>query len=270
MFITLAAVARDAIIDGQYPVGRKGDHMKTNDSGHDTGGPVTASETTPQTGPNSRSASTPMPSAPTRFKAIDVFHTCIDRAQNLLKIHKRAHGKRSKPEKYLADAHRAAVVLAVSALDAYVRTVVIERIRTLLLEKKQLPQSLSCKIKTFLKEDGLLEAARQTDLLDRVEKALSSDFERRSFQGSKVIEEYLELSGLPNVFSRIAKNMNANEQLLVEQLDGFTQRRHVIAHRGDLDLTKNPPDENDIKMPDATDCIKLMQRIASAINGIGV
>ena len=262
--------AKAGIAPVRRNVGRKGDYMKKNTSDRDTGGPVTATETTPQTGPNSPAAPPPTPGAPARFKAIDVFHTCIDRSQNLLKIHKRAHGKRSKPEKYLADAHRAAVVLAVSALDAYVRTVVIERIRTLLLEKKQLPQSLSCKIKIFLKEDGLLEAARQTDLLDRVEKALSSDFERRSFQGAKVIEEYLELSGLPNVFARIAKNIDVNEQLLVEQLDSFTQRRHVIAHRGDLDLTKNPPAENDITMPDATDCIKLMQRIAGAIDRIGV
>ena len=235
-----------------------------------TGGKVTARKTAPQTGVVVSQSIPVAPGAPPSYKAIDVFNKCIERAQNLHKIHKRAHGKQSKPEKYLADAHRAAVVLAVSALDAYIRTVVIERIRTLLLEKKPLPQSLSCKIKSFLKEDGLLEAARQSDLLDRVEKALSSDFERRSFQGSKVIEEYLELSGLPNVFARIAKDLDVNEQLLIEQLDGYTLRRHVIAHRGDLNLTKNPPTENDINMPDSNECIKLMQRIAGAIDGIGV
>ena len=220
---------------------------KKKDARQDIGGPVTATATSPQTGPSSTSTSRPVPGAAVGFRAIDVFNTCLTRAKNLLKIHERAHGRRSKPEKYLADAHRAAVVLAVSALDAYVRTVVIERVRTLLLEKRQLPNSLASKIKIFLKEDGLLEAARQTDLLDRVEKALASDFERRSFQGSKVIEEYLELSGLPRAFDRIAKDLDVNEGLLVNDLDSFTQRRHVIAHRGDLDLTKNPPTENEIK-----------------------
>ena len=59
----------------------------------------------------------------------EVFNYCIERAENLIKIHQAAHGKKTKPEKYLADAHRAAIVLSISALDAFIRTFVIEKIR---------------------------------------------------------------------------------------------------------------------------------------------
>ena len=67
----------------------------------------------------------------------EIFVFCIERAENLLKIHKAAHGKKIKPEKYLANAHCAAIVLSISALNAFIRTFVIERIRQILLKKSE-------------------------------------------------------------------------------------------------------------------------------------
>lgn len=64
-----------------------------------------------------------------RVTPYDVFLLCIERARNLIKIHKAAHGNKARPEIYLADAHRASVVLAVSALDAYMRSFLIHKIR---------------------------------------------------------------------------------------------------------------------------------------------
>lgn len=46
------------------------------------------------------------------FTSWDLFLLCIDRAKNLLKLHQAAHGKRAKPERYMADAHRAAMLAA--------------------------------------------------------------------------------------------------------------------------------------------------------------
>ena len=66
-----------------------------------------------------------MPAAGTggpTLTSFDIFGFCIERAQNLIKIHKAAHGRQERPERFLADAHRAAIVLAISALDAYVGT----------------------------------------------------------------------------------------------------------------------------------------------------
>jgi hypothetical protein len=202
------------------------------------------------------------------FDAFEVFKISITRADNLLRIHKAAHGKKSKPERYLADAHRAVIVLAISALDAYVRTLFIEKIRELLVDGKEIPVSLESRIKSYLKEDGLLEAARKGDLLGRVEKAIQNDFDKKSFQGCKIIEEYLEMAGIKNVFKVIAEKANMNETLLRTQLDSYTNRRHLIAHRGDHDLTKNPPEETEIKKDYAINCIKLIRKIVNYINSL--
>lgn len=201
--------------------------------------------------------------------ALDIFGLCITRAENLIQIHAAAHGTRARPAPFLADAHRAAIVLAVSALDAFVRTFVIGRIRRLLADKTAtLPDSLSDRIKRFLKEDGLLDAARKDDLLERVEKAFRSDFERKSFQGTKNISEIMKLVGHDDIFHEIASNAQCNEDRLKSDLDKYTSRRHVIAHRGDYDLTQRPPVEQQVLKKDAVACIKLVKTIAETIQDL--
>jgi len=55
---------------------------------------------------------------------------------------------------------------------------------------------------------------RKDDLLERVEKALRSDFERRSFQGTKNIEEHLRIAGYEDVFHEVAVKAHLNEDAL--------------------------------------------------------
>jgi len=201
------------------------------------------------------------------MSSFEIFNCCIERAKNLLKMHEAAHGKKAKPEKYLADAHRAAIVLAISALDAFIRAFVITRVRSLLGDKTMiLPPPLVEKIKAFLKDDVLLEAARKDDLLDRVEKAFRNDFEKQSFQGTRQITESLKLVGYSDIFHQVAISAEENEDTLRGRLDRFTQRRHAIAHRGDYDLSVNPPEEQSITKKDAQECIKMVILIATHIN----
>jgi hypothetical protein len=159
--------------------------------------------------------------------------------------------------------------LSISALDAFIRTFVIERIRKLLLQKSDpLPALLIEKIKKICDADSLLEAARKDDLIERVEKAFLSDFEKRSFQGTKNIEEILKLIGIKNVFHTVALNAKMNEDQIKENLDNYTNRRHLIAHRGDYDLKQQPPKENVITKKYAEDCIKLVNVVAEYIKDL--
>ena len=204
-----------------------------------------------------------------RVTSYGIFKLCIERAKNLIKLHAAAHGKQAKPEKYMADAHRAAIVLAVSALDAFVRTFVIRQTRVLLADRtRALPGALADQIKKFLKDDQLLDAARKDDLLDRVEKAFQNDFERRSFQGVKNITEYMKMVGYEDIFHDVAIDAGVNEETLKKDLDKFTKRRHVIAHKGDYDLNQNPPKENIVTKKQAEDCIRLVTKIAKHIDGM--
>jgi hypothetical protein len=199
----------------------------------------------------------------------NIFLLCIERAKNLIKLHKAAHGRRSKPEKYMADAHRASIVLAVSALDAFIRTFVIARIRELLANKTTLlSDTLTSQIKAYLKEDGLFQAARHDDLLDRVEKAFQADFDKKSFQGTANISNCMKLIGYDDIFHEVALKAELNEDTFREEIDKFTQRRHIITHKGDYDLNENPPKENMVIKKDAEDCIKIVSTIAKYVNAL--
>ncbi|MBI3563699.1 MAG: hypothetical protein HY079_00725 [Elusimicrobia bacterium] len=202
------------------------------------------------------------------FTPYDLFLKCLERARNLLLIHSQAHGKQAKPERHLSDCHRAAIVLTIAALDAYVRALVLDRISGILLDKSfPLPPPLAARIKSLIKEDALLEAARNEDLVERVEKAFKGDFEKKTFQGIDAISEALELIGVKNIFHEIAIGKKANEDTLRRDLQLFTQRRHTIAHRGDYDLTQTPPRENPITKTEAEACIRLVALIGSGIHG---
>lgn len=147
------------------------------------------------------------------------------------------------------------------------RTYVIEGVRQLVaIRNTPLPEHLSTHIKKFLKEDGLLDAARNDDLLDRVERSFRVDANRKSFQGTKNISEYMLLVGIADVFHDVAIKAAVNEETLKKDLDRFTTRRHVIAHQGDHDLTQNPPKENAITKHDAEECIQLVKTVAEAID----
>ena len=147
---------------------------------------------------------------------------------------------------------------------------VVAKVRQLLADRSHgIPAPLADQVKRFLKEDDLLDAARKDDLLDRVEKAFRSDFERKSFQGTKNIAEYMKMVGYDDIFHAVAVKAKMNEDSLRGDLDRFTKRRHVIAHKGDYDLDQHPPKENLVTKKTAQDCIKLVTTIAKHINAIG-
>ena len=215
-----------------------------------------------------RGAATPPPHVPptTPFA---FFERSIDRAQNLLTIHHMVHGEASRPPMLLADIHRASIVLAVSALDAYIRTLIVNRVLSKLKDiSKPLPNKLRDELKLLLGQDELLDAARVGDLPSRVEKALKEKFEESSFQGVSRISQALKLIGIDDIFKDVARSASMNEQELKEGLGRFTNRRHIIAHCGDYDLTQSPPCENPVKMKDARECISLVRKIAAEIEKV--
>lgn len=213
------------------------------------------------------SASQPPHIPPTTPFAI--FERSINRARNLLIIHKMVHGAASRPPMLLADILRASIVLAVSALDAYIRTLVVGRVLFKLKDVSQpLPNKLREELKTLLGQDDLLDAARIGDLSSRVEKAMKEKFEESSFQGVARITQAMRLIGIDDIFKDVARSASKNEQELKEGLGRFTKRRHIITHCGDYDLTQTTPNENPVKKKNAEDCITLVHAIAKEIEKV--
>lgn len=240
----------------------RGAQVQAKGKGADAKGATPPPQTDPS--PGAPSATTPA------LTSFDIFELCVARARNLIKLHQAAHGKAGKPEPYASDAHRGAIVLAIAALEAFVRDFVIHHARQRLSNKAQtLPDALKDRIKKFLNDDALLDAARKDDLLERVEAAFRSDFEKRSFQGTRNIEDLFRVVGFDSIFHEVAVSAGINEDTLRAQIEGFTKRRHAIAHRGDYDLNQRPPRENGITKRDAEDCVRLVCLIAKHMHEVG-
>jgi hypothetical protein len=196
-----------------------------------------------------------------------IFEASVKRASNLIEIHALAYGAKGKPPGPMTDALRAAVVLAVSALDAYIRTLVIDRIvATVADPKKKVPDKLREKIKGCLGHDVIFEAARQGDFSSKVEKAMRDEFDDQSFQGVKKIVEAMRLVGHEDIFEKIAEAAGINEKQLKSTIGTFTDRRHIIAHCGDYDLNQNPPKEKKLLKEEVLECIRTVKLIAREIN----
>jgi hypothetical protein len=158
--------------------------------------------------------------------------------------------------------------LTISALDAFVRKLVISEIVKMIADKRPLNSKLSDYLKRLLNQDKLLEAARNYDLIERVEEVIKSDFETKSFQGEWKITSYMEMVGYKDIFSEVSVKVDINEKNLKRKLSIFTSRRHIIAHSGDIDLNQNPHKENIIDKKYANQCVETVRLFAKTINDI--
>lgn len=198
-----------------------------------------------------------------------IFEQCIMRAKNLVSVHDSTQSNDSITDAHYCDCYRAAIVLSISALDAYIRKVVVSEIRSILADaSKRLSAELAEYIKTLLNQDKLLDAARKSNLLDVVENAVKEDFATKSFQGEWKITSHLKMVGHGEIFSKVAVKANINEKNLKEKLSKYTARRHVIAHSGDYDLNQTPHNENQITKNYAVDCVDLVSLFARTMNQV--
>jgi hypothetical protein len=197
----------------------------------------------------------------------DIFVRCIKRAQNLIDFH--SDDKGSDIQEHFCDAYRAAIVLSISALDAFIRSIVTEKINNILLDNsKKLPDKLAIYLKNLLNQDKLLNAARKYNLNEVVDKHIKEDFGTKSFQGEWKIKKFMELIGYQNIFKQVSDKADISESNLLKKLEKYTQRRHVIAHSGDYDLNNTTQAENNITKMFAQDCVNIVNQFAKNVNEI--
>jgi hypothetical protein len=197
----------------------------------------------------------------------DIFQRCIKRAQNLIDFH--SDDKGSDLQEHFCDAYRAAIVLSISALDAFIRSIVIEKINNILLDNsKELPEKLATYLKNLLNQDKLLNAARKYNLHEVVDKHIKDDFGTKSFQGEWKIKTFMELIGYQNIFKQVSDKADISENNLMKKLEIYTQRRHLIAHSGDYNLNNTTLAENEITKKFAQECVDLVNKFAKHVNEI--
>lgn len=201
--------------------------------------------------------------------AYSIFVSGIKRAENLLNIDINSSGGSIEiSEDKLLDSYRAVVVLSISALDSYIKTFLIVEIKKNLNDR-----SLSSDLKNYIKEElfskeELHQVVLENNFYDKVIQKFDGDFEKRSFQGQKSIEKFMKLAGMNQVFKQISISADKSIDNILSSIENFTQRRHLIVHCGDHDLTQTQLTENKIDKSTASKCIELVKLIASEIHKI--
>ncbi len=167
-------------------------------------------------------------------KAYDQFEQVILRSHNLVSLHAFLDEKFGAADYALdfSDLLRAAVVLSVAAMDAYYTDVFAERLVPF-LKKNGANRRLA-----KLLESAGLDAKVALELLPmkrpyrRIRKLIESHLERHVTQRLEVVDKLFLAYGVGNLCRRAEANLGRKR--LCSGITKLVERRHCIAHEGDL------------------------------------
>jgi RiboL-PSP-HEPN len=192
-------------------------------------------------------------------KAITAFSSTHERAGTLLKLH--SSGTAGRPKKEKEDILRAAVMLAVAAVDSYFHDKILERLTPLLQARKgkNLPGDLikllekNCGVEKLL---GVLYEERPHRHIHTIVKQAQADL---TFQKPDKIENALKLIGISDFWYKVAVKMGhgTSKESLKRKLGQYAARRDKIAHEAD----RAPGSTlNKISRPYVKECLNFVDR----------
>lgn len=165
------------------------------------------------------------------------FEQTIGRAEGLLALHRRLHGRQARPEKGLSDLLRAALVLAVAGLDAHMVDLIVRSVPHL-ARKGELGVDVANWVKGNAEETvACLGADDPHAALADLARSHLGD---QTFQRAAMIEGVLQGAlgcGPPweAAGRRLSERKPWSEEKVKKTLNEYVERRHRIAHDGDLD-----------------------------------
>lgn len=164
-----------------------------------------------------------------------VFQENIRRARSLVATHSQLHNKRGKPKTVVSDIMRAAVVLAVSAVDAYLHGVLGRYIASAAQTRPIPPALIALFGEWRLKPQTILEWTFREAGADGFRQHVESHFADRTLQDPSKVAHVFSILGIDDVWSRIATGISAPEEEVRRRFAAIVKRRHRIAHEADLD-----------------------------------
>jgi hypothetical protein len=163
------------------------------------------------------------------------FEGVIKRSLNLLSLQPAIEKLLAKttPPPDVSDMARAAVVLAVAAMDAYFTAIFAERLVPFLKKAKIAPPALAAVLeKAGLDASLALELLAMERPYRRIRKLMDAHLAKHVSQRFEVIDELFASYGITK-FCHHAQG-KAKRKNLLASIRKIVERRHKIAHKGDL------------------------------------
>lgn len=192
--------------------------------------------------------------------ALDQFQTNLARARTLSGV-AASIGALTTPAIDLSDIHRAALVLAVSALDYFVHEFV--RLGMLEVHRGKRPTTdanLSFKVPIVAVRSGFADLT-QDDWLDEAVREAHSWL---SFQHPDKIADAIRLVSAVKLWQEVANDIGSEASAVKARLIVIVDRRNKIAHEADMDPT-NPGNQWPISAALVEDAFDFIENMVKAI-----
>lgn len=171
-------------------------------------------------------------------KPIDKFDSTITRCLMLIALHRSLEKARNKGMNLpasieeLCDLSRAAIVLAVSGMDAYFTSKFTELLVPFLKKKGPTPDLVSFLDKAGLNTEAALEMLTMNRPYRRIRTLVDAHLDRITTQQASVIDELFQAYGIKG-FTKHAIAMTKRKTLW-PRIEKLVARRHEIVHESDL------------------------------------
>lgn len=202
--------------------------------------------------------------------AYNAFEKTNERAKKLVELHKELN-PRGQPKKEYADILRSAVVLSISAMDAYFHEVIAEKIAKFVRAKKgkQLPGKLVEIIKKEVNHERLIEIMFKERPLSHIANIVRKSIADRTYQDAGKIEDILKIVGVDDLWFQVGKKLKTSKEKAKTFIHLYVHRRHDIVHRGDFGATKRSKNKlKSITRQYANNCVTHVEKFVKAINDV--
>jgi len=197
--------------------------------------------------------------------AIDLFRISIARVRDLIAVHNSLKAQASSVLD-LSDMLRAALVLAVSALDYYIHEVV--RIGMLEIHRGQRPEPPA-----FSRFQISLGSARVgINAGQNIDSWLEDEIRQRhsykSFQQPEAIADAIRLISEKKLWEEVSTNMGSPARSIKQQLNLIVDRRNKIAHEADIDPSYPIGDRWPIDQLLVNEAVDFIEQLVESIHNI--
>ena len=202
------------------------------------------------------------------------FEYTMARVNGLLKVRRRMSKKqgRGRATREVSDVLRSALVLAVSAFDAYCHDCLAfygEDSLARILNSGSVPEELQKFIKENFNHAQLSKMLAASDPRKEFITAFIACYAARSFQDMEKVDKVFGLLGIQHIWLEVAVSKNEARKDLAERMAGIFNRRHSIVHSGDfVEGAQGKPKQKPIYAKTVEEDIQWLETVTKAFDDV--